>query len=222
MSHRFTLQLLLVPPWFSFVKTRFQVTIQILVGVELGRVGGQVKHLDFFLVLHQPGFGYLGMVNPQIVLNQKDFSVGVLGQTLHEIDQNISVHATLEESESDFTPVGDRRDQVDGLAPCVQLNDRRLAFRYVAAGMLAVIAQSRLITPVNLSVFCLCASMKIGIFIVQPALKLGRSLLLGLLVRLLNRKTPALRYSPSERIGSIRPVSCLINCCTAWCVQRAY
>src|SRR5699024_248654 len=159
VSHCLALELLFVAFRSASMYSGLKVAIQILIRIELRGVSRQVEHLDLVAVLSQPAFDDLGMVNPQIIQNQKDFTVGVLDQTLHEVDQDIGVHAALEEPESNLALIGDSRYQIDGLAFRTQANDRGLSFRRISTGMLTVTAQSRLVAPVNLCLFCLCPGL---------------------------------------------------------------
>ena len=65
MRHRLTIHVFLFRAGFP-LWARLKIIIQILFGGELWVIGGQVKNLDFFGVLGQPGFDHLDMVKPQI------------------------------------------------------------------------------------------------------------------------------------------------------------
>ncbi len=100
VSRRLALQLFLVSRRRSFMNSSFEITVQILIRIELRRIGWQVEHLDFVVVLGQPGFDDLGMVNPQIIENQKDLSLGVLDQAIRRqllwpVGDNYSVRLPL-------------------------------------------------------------------------------------------------------------------------------
>ena len=59
-----------------------QVTIQILIRVQLWRVGRQVEDLYFIVVFSKPCLDLAGIVSTQIVEYQKYFALGVIGQSL--------------------------------------------------------------------------------------------------------------------------------------------
>jgi hypothetical protein len=63
--------------------------------------------------------------------------------------------------------------------------------------MLTVIAHTRLITPVNLGVFCFSLRLDGRISFIQPLLHRFWILLIGALDRLLRGKTPALQILPN-------------------------
>ena len=88
--------------------------------------------------------------------------------------------------------IGHRGNQIDRLPLGVEPDDGGLASRCIASRVLAVVPETCFITPVNLGILCLRSGVNRRVFFVQPTLDLSRALLIGLLLRLLNGKTPTL------------------------------
>lgn len=47
-----------------------EIAVQIFIRIEFRRVGGQIEHLNFVLVLSQPGFDEFGVMNAESVQDQ--------------------------------------------------------------------------------------------------------------------------------------------------------
>ncbi len=87
--------------------------------------------------------------------------------------------------------------------------------------MLTVIAYPGLIAPVDLGLLLFRLGLDLRILLFQPSLYRPRILFIDPLDRFLRRKTPALQYSPTVRIGMVMPVSCSISSITALRVHSA-
>jgi len=76
-----------------------QIVVEIFIRVVFRRIGREIKDLDFDLVARQPILNRLGMMDAQIVDNQKDLLLRVLEEPLHEINEDRDVQRTLVELE---------------------------------------------------------------------------------------------------------------------------
>ena len=68
-------------------QTRFELTIQKLIGVQLRRIRGKEKEFDFFLMSFAPGGDQLRVVNPAVVADDEELSAlsaVVLDETMQE------------------------------------------------------------------------------------------------------------------------------------------
>jgi len=64
----------------------FQITIQILVRIELGRVRWEVADLNGLRMLRHPLLHRSSMMDPQIIENQNDLALGIFDQAVHEFN----------------------------------------------------------------------------------------------------------------------------------------
>ena len=68
-------------------QTRFELTIQKLIGVQFRRIRGKEKEFDFFLMSFAPGDDQLCVVNPAVVADDEELSAlstVVLDETMQE------------------------------------------------------------------------------------------------------------------------------------------
>ena len=136
-----------------------QVTIEILVRIELGRVRREIAKLDGLRMLRHPRLDRSSMMDPQIVENQDDFPLGIFDQAVHELNEPLRIHAAFKQAKAHFPLVVDRRNHVERLSVDLQAQHRGLALRSIAASMLTVGPQARLIPPVDLRPFALRSSL---------------------------------------------------------------
>ena len=133
-----------------------QSVIQIFVRVVFRRIGRQKKHLNFILSFLQPGRDKLAMMNLQIVQNQEHFPFRVADQTLQEADQALLVHGVLINHETDFPLTVDRRNHIDALSFRFHRQHGRMTLGRKTTLYDFTVADSGLICPINLGVFCFC------------------------------------------------------------------
>lgn len=69
----------------------FQITIQVLIRIDLRGVGGQLEHLDFLKVLVQPLVYQFAVMNSQVFDDQKYFASHILDQPSHKSNQRLNV-----------------------------------------------------------------------------------------------------------------------------------
>jgi len=179
----------------------FQIAIQVLIRIELGRVGGQVEHLDLLKVLFQPLVYQFAVMHSQIVDNQKHLAAHILDQPSHKSNQGLGVHGISVDHEPDLALIGDGGDQIDPLGFGRQADSRSLAARSVAAAVIAAVTQPGLVGPVDLSLFLFGALDDRRILFFQPLLHFFGVLFVGTPEGLLRRKPPALQVFPNGPDG---------------------
>ena len=111
-----------------FLIVCFRSLLRYSSGLCSGAYGREIKDLDLDLVARQPILNRLGVMDAQIVDDQKDLLLRVLDETLHEVDEDRDVQRTLVEIEPHEAAIvhgGDhaRRELLSGLR-----QDRRLSF----------------------------------------------------------------------------------------------
>ncbi len=77
----------LVPGWHPAVHPRLEVPVQVLVRVELRRVGRQVEELYLVAVGAEPGPDNLRVVHFEVVQDQEDLPARVLDEPREEPDE---------------------------------------------------------------------------------------------------------------------------------------
>ena len=147
-----------------------QITVQIFIWIQFGRIRGQKEQFDFVFMLIDPVFDNMTMMNSQIVQNQKHLFVGIFYQSFAKFDKGLRVHCLIVNHETDFTLIGNRRDQVDPFLFCIEPYGRRFSPWRIAPAMLTVAAKPGLIPPIYLSVFFLGPRCNDGILFVKPFL----------------------------------------------------
>ena len=90
-----------------------QIAIQIFVRIQLWGIRGEKEEFDGLCVIFQPVLHHSGMMDPQIVQNQKDLPIRLLEQLLDEFDKHLRVHGVLVQHEPHLPLIGDRRDHID-------------------------------------------------------------------------------------------------------------
>ena len=79
-----------------------QITVQIFIWIQFGRIRGQKEQFDFVFMLIDPVFDNMTMMNSQIVQNQKYLFVGILYQSFAELDKGLRVHCLIVDHETHF------------------------------------------------------------------------------------------------------------------------
>ena len=92
-------------------------------------------------MLIDPVFDNMTMMNSQIVQNQKYLFVGIFYQSFAKFDKGLRVHCLIVDHETDFTLIGNRRDQVDPFPFCIEPYGRRFSSWRIASAMLTVAAK---------------------------------------------------------------------------------
>ena len=185
----------------------FQITIQVLIRVELGRVGRQVEHFDLIRVLFQPLVHQLAVMYSQVVDDQKHLSVHILDQSPHKANQRIGVHGVPVDHKADLSLIGDRGDQIDPVRLCRQDNRRSLAPRSVASAVVAAVAQPGFIRPMNFGILLFGPFGDHRILFFKPLLDLFGVLLVSTPKRLLWSKPPAFQVFPNGPDGHAQPTT---------------
>ncbi len=149
----------------------FQIGVEPFVWIEFWTIAGKIEHFDFFLVLTQPRFHGLAVVNAKVVECKKYFVLCVFHQQLHERDQSRCVEGALYHHPSALAPVGDAGNQgkLFAFAP------NGAGFWRFAAGGIAAPADAGVhdggfVSPVNLRPFLLRPLFDGWIFFIQPLL----------------------------------------------------
>jgi hypothetical protein len=104
----------------------------------------------------------MAMMNPQVIQNQKDLSISILDQSFAKFDKGLRVHCPIVDHETNFTLIGNRRDQVDSFLFCIEPYGRGFASWGVASAILTVAAKPGFIAPAYLSVFFLALAAMAG------------------------------------------------------------
>ena len=101
---------------FARIHSRFQIAVQVFIRVQFWRIAGQVKQLDLFGMLCQPCRNFLGMMNAQVVDDQKHFLARILVQALEKLDERVRVQRLPLEHEAQRALVGDSGNEIDPAA----------------------------------------------------------------------------------------------------------
>ncbi|CAH1748061.1 protein of unknown function [Thauera humireducens] len=170
---------------------RFQIPVQILVGVEFRRVRRQVKELDLLGVFGSPLADTVGAVHAQVVDDQEHLTPRILNQVFQEHDEALGIDGALEEREAHQALVGDRRDhRCRPMATGRQSKLRRQPRHRVTSHPVRVLPNGGLVTPVDLGILSLGARNDLRILVLKPCLEPGRVLLERALDRSLRREAP--------------------------------
>ena len=133
-----------------------QRMIQIFIRVIFRSIGRQKKHLNFLLVLLQPGRSKPAMMDLQIVQDQKHFLPRGANQTFHEADQPLLVHGVLIEHKTNLALAADCGDHIDPLPLRFHRKHWRPALGRIAALYDLAVAYASLIRPIDDGVLCFC------------------------------------------------------------------
>jgi hypothetical protein len=192
MPQQFALHSLRRADRLARVHARFQIGIQVFVRVQLRRIAGQVKQFNLLGMLFQPRAYPLGVMNAQVIDDQKDLLARVLAQALEKRDERICTERLAVEPEAQRALVGDGANEVDPATFGLREHQhRRLAARGVASRVVLHTARCRLISPTNLGAFRFGASNDDRVLILEPFLNSFRTLLISAFDRALGRETPA-------------------------------
>lgn len=177
------------------VDTTLQITVDILVGIELRRVRWQVEHLDLVAVACEPCAHLAGVMHPQVVEDKKLLAVAILDETLHESDQPIGVHAPVIDHEPHQTLVADRRDHLSP-HPLGRDAGRR---GEPPAKKGAVAGQAGLVSPVDDRTLGFRPRLDVRIRLIQPLTNHAGILFQRPLERPLRRQAPARHVAADAR-----------------------
>lgn len=75
----------------------FEVPVQVFVGIDLRRVRREIEDLNLIHPLRQPCGDPLGVMDFQVIENQKDFLAAVGDQPFHETNEQVGVHGFFNE-----------------------------------------------------------------------------------------------------------------------------
>ena len=126
-----------------------QSMIQVFVWIVFRSVGRQEKHLNFILVLLQPGRSKLAMMYLQVVQNQEYFLFRGADQALHKSDQPLLVHGVLIDHKTDLALTADRRNHIDPLPLRLHRQHWRTALGRKATFYDLTVAYPSLIGPID-------------------------------------------------------------------------
>ena len=147
-----------------------QVAVEVLVGIELGRVGWQEEDLDLRGIRREPAAHLGRLVNTEVVEDQEDLALGIARQPTHEDDERRRFQGALVDHEPHLAAVGDRRQDGQTRAARWNSDDGRLSLRRVAAMARLIAAQAGFIAPADLGPVALRAPRDLWILDLQPAL----------------------------------------------------
>ena len=71
----------------AVAKLLLERVIEILVGVQVGTVGRQIKHFDSLSIFSKPPIDQLRLVGSEVVKDQKDLPLGAAHKTLQEYQE---------------------------------------------------------------------------------------------------------------------------------------
>lgn len=127
-------------------RPRFQITVQIFVGVGFRGLGGQEEHLDLFCAHFQSVPNLVAVMYPQVVQNQGYLAPGISKQACHELNQHCGRQHLPIEHEANFPLIGDCGDHVRRKSTIGHPLNRYLPCRRIAPTVLAITVDSRFIT----------------------------------------------------------------------------
>ena len=127
-------------------------------------------------VLGEPGFDHSGMMDAEVIQNEKNLPICPFDELLEECRQHLRVHGVLVHHESYLPLVGDGRDHVERGPFGRESDHRRFSFGGIAASMLAITANSGLVPSVDLGPFVFGPLRNRGILLLEPRLHGGRAL----------------------------------------------
>ena len=187
----------------------FDVCIEALLRIQFGAVTGQIEEFDLVLPLSDPRLDRLAVMYAQVIEDQKDLLPGILDQRLKELDQPVGIERIVDDHPARLPFVGDRgnhRQLLPGTA--YREGDRGLSCGSVAATTDVGVDQGRFVAPVNLAAFGLGALLDLRVCLIKPGLYRFRSLLIGLLDRLLRGEAPArqvVTHSANRELDAVFP-----------------
>ena len=176
-----------------------EIAIQILVGIQLRRIRGEVEDLDFLLVLFEPRLDNFRVMDAQVIKNQEYLPPSrSTDQPFQEFDQSLCIESPVVEHPTDQTLIRDRGNHVDARILRGQPDHRGLSFWRITASVLAVAAYSGLISPVNLRMFRFGSILNRWIFLFEPTPNRFGALLIGAFEWFLRCETPAVQIMPDR------------------------
>ena len=93
--------------WGLGMNSGFQITIEVLVGIEFWAIGRQPKKAHPAFRPFNPLLNRFAVMDPQIVEHQKDLAINVIEESAQKFDENIAVEVLFVEHKPDFALVGD-------------------------------------------------------------------------------------------------------------------
>lgn len=81
-------------------------------------------------------------MNTKIIQNQIDLSVGIFDQSFKKRNNQLITHGIFVNHESNLTPVGNRRDQLDSFAFCTQADVRCFSLDFCVLYIFGIIDNS--------------------------------------------------------------------------------
>src|SRR5690554_5904427 len=171
-----------------------QVAVEVLVRIQLRGVGRKEEYFQiaFDRLALQPALYDFGVVYPQVIQDQKDLAGRRFDQCTQKFLQNFGGHGRLVQHEAHSALVGDRRNHVERYTLGGQWLDRGLSLRGIAATVLGIVFDTRLVTPENLGILCFGTGLNLRVFFLQPGFNARRVLFPRFLQWLLRREAPAL------------------------------
>jgi len=166
------------------------------------------------LVLFQPFFHQLAMMNTQIVKNQKDFMTNVFDQPFQESNESFRIHVVLVDHKADLALIRDRGNQVDSFTLGWKANCRSFPSGGITSAMLTVIGKPGFISPMNFGTYFFGFLGNCRILLVQPLLYGLRILFIGLAQWLLWGEAPAFQiftHCPNRHLNRPQLLDQLLN-----------
>lgn len=175
-----------------------EVAVEVLVGIELGRVGRQEEELDERRIALDPCGHLPSLVDLEIVEDQEDAPLPPSRQTPQEAQQHLGAQRTFVDHESNRALVGDGRDDGQARAADRDPKNGRLAARGIAPMARLVAAKAGLVAPADFGPLCLGVPRDPRILHAQPPLDRRVVPLVGPPRRPLRRHPPTLEIQPDR------------------------
>ena len=85
---------------------RFEVVIQVFVGIGFRGVGWQVEEFDLVQARLDPLLDELGVMHTQVIDEQEDLGRRLLEQTFKERDETLGIDGPFDDLKTDFAAIG--------------------------------------------------------------------------------------------------------------------
>lgn len=155
------------------------VAVEIFVGIQLRRVGGNEEQLDLIFVRLGPGLHFLPMMDAEIIRDQIHPLLATLNKPPKKQNLFKLCHPCRVGHESHLALVGHRRDVIEFHSSRILPNHRRGAFLRVAPTAVDLVGHFSLVGPEDGRLFLLSPLLDLRILLLAPPLHGCRVLLIG-------------------------------------------
>jgi len=104
----FFLELRFATGRLAAVNTLLEFAVQVFIRIQLWRIRWQVKHLNHLFVLLKPFLYRLCMMHLEVIHYHNNLALCLFGQTPQKINQDVSVHCAVEDTEANLALIGNR------------------------------------------------------------------------------------------------------------------